>query len=117
MATGWWRLRPVTDRAARPWLYRLKRGAFTDRVLLAWSRSRAPADDPAWHELLGLPERWPVPVFPLRASHFLALGLPKGPPLGAALRAAEEAWIDADFPVDKTELAEIAVRAAARAQD
>jgi poly(A) polymerase len=115
MAVGWWRVVPCTDRAARPWLYRLKRERFTDRVLLAWCRSGAPPDDPAWRHLLLLPERWSAPAFPLRAAHFLALGLPKGPPIGAALRAAEEAWIAADFPLDKAMLAEIGARAAATA--
>lgn len=112
MAAGWWRVVPCTDRAARPWLYRLKPDRFADRVLLAWSRSGAPPDDPAWRDLLRLPERWHAPAFPLRAAHFLGRGLPKGPAIGAALRFAEEAWIAADFPLDKAALAEIAARAA-----
>lgn len=116
MATGWWRVRPSTDQLARPGLYRLKRDAFRDRVLLAWCRSGAPADDGAWRDLFGLPERWPVPAFPLRAAHFLDLGLPKGPAIGAAMRAAEEAWIDADFPLDEAVLTGIAAHAAAKAR-
>jgi poly(A) polymerase len=112
MADGWWRIAPCGDGTARPWLYRLKRERFTDRVLLAWCRSGAPPDDPAWRDLLLLPERWSAPAFPLRAADFLARGLPKGPSIGAAMRAAEGAWIAADFPLDDAALAEIAARAA-----
>jgi poly(A) polymerase len=112
MADDWWRVVPSTDRAARPWLYRLKRERFSDRVLLAWSRSGAAASDPAWRHLLALPERWIPPAFPLRAADFLARGLPKGPPIGAAIRSAEAAWVAADFPLGKAALEEIAARAA-----
>ena len=87
------------DAEARALLYRLGPENFVDRVLLAWARSRRRArDDPAWRELAQLPERWTAPVFPLKAADFIARGVPKGPALGAALRAAEEAWIAADFP-------------------
>jgi poly(A) polymerase len=39
-------------------------------------------------------------------------GVPKGPDMGAALRAAEQAWIDADFPEDRAAIDAIADRAA-----
>jgi hypothetical protein len=42
----------------------------------------------------------------------MALGLEKGPKLGAALDAAENAWIAADFPSAKRELDAIAEVAA-----
>jgi hypothetical protein len=35
--------------------------------------------------------------------------------MGAALRAAEQAWIDADFPMDRPAIDEIADAAAAEA--
>ena len=38
-------------------------------------------------------------------------GVEKGPALGAALRAAEEAWIAADFPADGETLGQIATNA------
>jgi poly(A) polymerase len=40
-------------------------------------------------------------------------GIAKGPALGAALRAAEEAWIAAGFPDDARALAAIADASAA----
>jgi len=43
----------------------------------------------------------------------MARGVPKGPRLGAALAAAEEAWIAAGFPADASAIAAIADAAAA----
>ncbi len=97
----WWRVSPAAgDQAAHALLYRLGPQAFADRVLIAWSRSDAGAADGAWRELVDLPQRWTAPDFPLKAADFIRRGIAAGPALGAALRAAEEAWIAADFPAD-----------------
>jgi poly(A) polymerase len=105
---GWWRVTHATsEAAARELTYRIGPEAFTDRVLLAWSRSQDSAHDAAWRELATLPARWTAPVFPLRAADFIARGVEKGPALGAALSAAEEAWIEAGFPMEKDGLARI----------
>ena len=80
----------------------------SDRVLVAWARSPEGAADQPWHSLAALPARWSVPSFPLKAADLLARGVPKGPRLGAALRAAEDAWIAADFPSDALAVAAIA---------
>ena len=64
--------------------------------------------DPQWRALATLPSHWSVPQFPLKAADFMARGVEKGPRLGAAMRAAEEAWIEAGFPLDRETLARIA---------
>lgn len=114
MADGWWRLADgdLSPQATRALLYRSGPEAFTDRVLLAWSRSSADADSKAWRELAELPRRWPIPVLPISAADLIARGIEKGPALGAALRAAEEAWIAADFPQDPSVISAIADAAA-----
>jgi poly(A) polymerase len=117
MADGWWRI--STENAEQDGcaaLYRLGRERFTDRVLLAWTRSPAGVADTAWRELARLPQRWTPPAFPLKAADFLARGLAKGPALGAALRAAEEAWIAVNFPTEQASIAAIADAAARHAQ-
>jgi poly(A) polymerase len=115
MADGWWRINAQWyERQGRVLLYRLRHERYTDRVLLAWSRADEGVADPRWRALATLPERWTAPVFPLKAADFLARGLAKGPGLGAAMRAAETAWVAADFPADAAALAAIA-DAAARA--
>jgi poly(A) polymerase len=109
----WWRVRPTAgEHAARVLLYQLGPASFTDRVLVAWSRSDAGAADRTWHGVATLPQRWTAPRFPLKAADFLNRGVPKGPEMGAALRAAEQAWIEAGFPSDRAAIEAIADQAA-----
>ena len=112
MGDGWWRVSPGDELAARALLYRLGPERFVDRVLIAWTRSPGGANDAGWRALATLPQRWTAPVFPLKAADLAKRGVPKGPALGAALRAAEEAWIAKDFPGDAGALAAIADAAA-----
>jgi poly(A) polymerase len=115
MADGWWRLDSrMTAQDARGLLYRLGPDFFVDRVLFAWSRSQDGPDVSAWRDLMALPARWQPPSCPIVAADLIARGVPKGPALGAALRAAEAAWIAADFPSDSAVVAAIADRAAGR---
>ena len=110
---GWWRLSPeLGGLSARALLYRLGRGRFADQVLVAWSRSAAGVTDRGWRALAELPLTWSVPEFPLKAADFMARGFAPGPALGAAMRAAEQAWIAADFPADMAMIQAIADRAA-----
>jgi poly(A) polymerase len=108
MATDWWRVSPAMGEAsARALIYRIGPEGFTERALLAWSRSGAATSDEAWRDLALLPQRWTAPAFPLRAADFMARGVKKGPALGATLARAEEAWIAAGFPLEKAVLAEM----------
>jgi poly(A) polymerase len=52
-----------------------------------------------------------VPDSPFRGAGVVAAGIPAGPRVGAVIRAAEEAWIAADFPVDGEAQAQILTRA------
>jgi poly(A) polymerase len=114
MADGWWRVSSAAEeQCARALLYRLGGERFIDRVLLAWTRSPEGAADASWRALATLPAHWTVPDFPLRAADFIKRGLPKGPLIGAALAAAEEAWMAAGFPLDSAALAAIADAAGA----
>jgi poly(A) polymerase len=116
MADGWWRISAENaEQDGRSALYRLGRERFTDRVLLAWTRSPAGVADTVWHELARLPERWTAPDFPLKAADFVRRGVAKGPALGMALRTAEEVWIAADFPSEAADISAIADAAARRA--
>jgi poly(A) polymerase len=109
MAEGWRRISPaLSENATQALLYRLGADLFTDQVLLGWARSGRPLADGAWRNLVTLPRRWTAPLFPLKAADFIARGVAKGPTLGAALAAAEKAWIAAGFPSDAAALAAIA---------
>jgi tRNA nucleotidyltransferase/poly(A) polymerase len=114
---GWWRISPASEQAGRALLYRLGPQRFVDRVLVAWSRAWPQgAADAAWRELATLPERWTVPVFPLKAADFVARGVERGPALGAAMREAEAAWIAAGFPGDAASIEAIVTAAIAEAR-
>jgi poly(A) polymerase len=116
MGEGWWRILPQgAEQDARALLYRLGPQMFTDRVLMAWAHADVDVSDTGWVALATLAHRWTVPAFPLKAADFIARGLDKGPRLGAALRAAEETWIAAGFPVDAAAVERIADAAAAAA--
>ena len=116
MAEGWRRVSPdLNEQAQHALLYRLGPLHFTDHALLAWARSDATAHDTAWHDLAGLPQRWTAPAFPLKAADLMARGIEKGPALGAAMCAAEDAWIAAGFPEDQAALAAIAAAVIKRA--
>jgi|RhiMethySRZTD1v2_1073278.scaffolds.fasta_scaffold38690_4 poly(A) polymerase len=115
MGNVWWRIvAGLSEQASRTLLYRLGPDGYLDRVLLAWSRAPEGVADPQWRALATLPSRWSVPQFPLKAADFMARGVEKGPRLGAAMRAAEQAWIEAGFPLDRDTLARIADEAVAR---
>ena len=113
MSEGWWRISPMNEQSARVLLYRSGPERYLDRVLMAWAHSPAGVRDDAWRALSTLPERWIAPVFPIKAAELIAKGVPHGPKVGIALRAAEEAWLAADFPADQSALAGITAAATA----
>jgi len=110
---SWWRVSPSSgEQSARALLYHLGPQSFVDRVLQAWSHADGTPGDTAWRELATLPQHWTAPTFPLKSADFISRGVPAGPALGAAMRAAKEAWIAADFPTDGAAIEEIAALAA-----
>jgi poly(A) polymerase len=118
MAEGWRRMSPsFGEPAARALLYRLGPQNFTDRALLGWARSAATSNDADWRALAILPQRFTAPAFPLKAADFIKRGVAKGPALGAAIAAAERAWIAAGFPVDQAALEMICVEAIKPSRD
>ena len=109
LAEGWRRISlSVGEQGARALIYRLGAEHFTDHALLGWARSQGSAHDDKWDALATLPQRWSAPMFPLKAADFMQRGVAKGPALGAAIAAAEKAWIAAGFPMDAPVLAAIA---------
>ena len=109
MAEGWRRISPAFgENAAKALLYRLNAQHFTDHALLGWARSKANAHDASWRDLATLPQRWSAPEFPLKGADLMKRGVAQGPALGAALAAAERAWIAAGFTQERRALDDIA---------
>lgn len=84
------------DSAAQAFIYRTGADAARDRALLAAARGRV-----GMEQIGQLATHWTVPRPPFSADDLMALGLKPGRALGAALRRAEVAWIDAGFPEDR----------------
>jgi tRNA nucleotidyltransferase/poly(A) polymerase len=97
MADGWWWLRGLDDGGAKRILYRLGPVRYRDRLLLTFARGDG-CDAARRRELATLSDRWDAPVFPLKATDFIARGIAEGPALGHVLALAEDAWIAAEFP-------------------
>lgn len=114
MGHRWWRLAGMDEATAQKRLYRLGAARFRDRVMLAWARAGLGADPAYWQWLVSLPERWPIPTFPLKAADFIARGFAEGPALGHVLSLAEDAWLAAGFPNGADALDVIADQTAAR---
>ncbi len=106
--------RPELDVAQA--LYPADVQAFTDRARLAWAIDAAsaaageaardePGADPAlWQALFSQLAVYERPVFPLRGEDLVQAGVPKGPRLGAALKALEALWVRGGFKADKPAL-------------
>mgnify|MGYP003397377935 FL=1 len=94
-------LRPREQRIV---LYQTGAAAWRDLVQLAWARSRASSDDPAWRRLLKLPYRWQAPSLPVTGKDLIAAGLAPGPSMGEALRRLEDWWVASDFKPDRDAL-------------
>ena len=114
MGHRWWRLAGMDEARARRRLYRLGAERYRDRLMLAWARAGDDTDAASWRELATLPDRWRAPKFPLRAADFTARGIAEGPALGQVLTLAEDAWLAADFPLDRTAVSAIADQAVNR---
>ena len=114
MGHRWWRLGGMDEARARRRLYRLGEERYRDRLILAWARSGDTADAASWRDLATLPARWTAPKFPLKAADFIARGVAQGAELGQVLALAEDAWLAAEFPLDRASLETIADQAMAR---
>jgi poly(A) polymerase len=88
---------------SRRLIYRLGRQTYSDRLKLAWADAPESSTEP-WLTLLTQADHWTPPRFPLSGQDAAAAGLPAGPAIGAALRSAEDWWVDHDFIPDRDAL-------------
>ncbi len=114
MGHRWWRAVGMDEATAQRRFYRLGEGRYRDRMMLAWARAGRDMASSSWRELATLPDRWTPPVFPLKASDFIARGIAEGPALGHVLALAEDAWLAMQFPLDDGALKTIADDTVAR---
>ena len=103
---------PPDENVLRALLYAMGRFALADGLILAQADSRAAPDDERWLYAHGFVATAPEMKLPVSGARFLALGVPAGPAVGAALKRFEAAWIAADFPDDPALVAEMVAVAA-----
>jgi poly(A) polymerase len=82
-------------------LYQMGPRNFHDAVRLAWAADASGFAAEDWIELLGLPQHWPRPRFPVSGADLARCGVPSGPEMGRLLRRLEDWWMAAGFPADK----------------
>ncbi len=87
----------LRDAEQRMILYHHGELTWADAVHLAWARSGASVKSAKWQALLDLPQRWPLPKFPLTGKDLIAAGLVPGLQMGAQLQALEDWWVASDF--------------------
>jgi poly(A) polymerase len=57
-----------------------------------------------WRALLRFIETWERPEFPVTGEDVMAAGIPKGPPVGGALKALEALWLKGGFKATREQL-------------
>ncbi len=87
-------------------LYAADVQAVLDRARLAWAIDAAQGETPAadWRALIADVAAWERPVFPVTGDDLHAAGVPKGPQMGAALKALEALWVKGGFSAGKDQL-------------
>jgi poly(A) polymerase len=91
------------DDGNRVVLYRLGDSLFRDLVLIraANAADSGERDVSAWNALYSLPDRAPVPGFPLSGRDIRDAGVAEGPEVGARLAEMERWWIEGGFAADR----------------
>ena len=92
----------ITDAQAKAFLRREGETCYRDWIW-RW-HAQHPQEAENAHALLALPERWPVPLFPVTGKDLLARGVPQGEGLGKLLAELEAAWEASDYTLDKEAL-------------
>lgn len=99
--------RDMDDTAARRALRRVGGDTFRDLVLTGWARERAVEGRPCaaasvqWTRLLDMADCWQPVALPVRGADVLALGVPRGPSIGALLSQVEQWWEERDYRPDR----------------
>ena len=94
----------LADRDMRRILHGIGKAQWRDAVMMRWAWAGADPGDPRWKHVLTLPQRSPIPDFPVKGADLLALGLMPGPSVGEILRQLEAEWSEQDFAPGRDDL-------------
>lgn len=99
---------PPDEQRLREGLYRHRRQAALDALVLAHSESCGAPDDAAWRAAFTYLRAAPQLKLPVSGADFISRGVAPGPAMGAALKRFEDAWVAADFPAGARDIAQLA---------
>ena len=85
------------DKKNREILFQLGEKTFSDLVLLGSASS--PQYD--WSKLMSLPDRLPIPPFPIAGKDIIEYGVPEGKEVGKILKTVKGWWADGGFRSDR----------------
>jgi len=85
------------DKKNREILFQLGEKTFSDLVLLGSASS--PQYD--WSKLMSLPDRLPIPPFPIAGKDIIEYGVPEGKEVGKILKTVKGWWADGGFCSDR----------------
>ena len=77
---------------------------YLDASLVGWAGSLDAINDAARLRLLDLPQRDPVPPFPLKGADVLALGVGAGQEVGETLAVMRQLWAESDYRLTRDQL-------------
>lgn len=89
------------DHAVRAAIYRFGRVPAAQALMIQLAQDRVMNGyAPKAIEII---QKWDIPDFPLTGNDLMKAGIKEGPELGAALRTAEDWWIENEFRPDGQE--------------
>ena len=105
--------RPPTRHGLKVLLFRFKRRAARDALLLAEAASAVAPDDPAFAAADRFLAEAREPRLPVRGADLAGRGVAEGPRIGTILRAFEALWVVAGFPKERAAVDRLLAKAAA----
>ncbi len=88
-----------------------------DTLALTQADSLAPPGDEGWRAAAQFVDKAESPAFPVKGADLIALGVPPGLALGAALKRLQANWIRAGFPRDPRKVMQLLEEVAQKSPD
>ncbi len=103
-------LNPTLDEQAQKiLLYENGPQTYRDCCLIQWAFGAEDVENKDWLLLYQLPDRWSVPVFPVKGKDLLGIGVSSGKHMGKMLSELEAKWKQSGFSATKKQLLDTAL--------
>ncbi len=99
----------LSEQAQKVLLYENGQQTYRDCCLIQWALGVEDVENKDWFLLYQLPERWPIPVFPIKGKDLLGIGISSGKHMGEMLSELEVDWKQSRFSATKKQLLDAAL--------